>query len=141
MLFDAVGIEEKPAWDTRLFTPTTPAELDQLDALLMPKPPEVPSFISRDILRVSKKNAWVIHRAVSSMLTAQDTTDNMLPGLRMPVLIVRGAEDIITTPRQAETMHRLMPQSDLEVFPGCGHLAPGQCAAQIGPKAVEFVKQ
>ena len=141
MLFDAVGIEEKPAWDTRLFTPTTPAELEQLDALLMPKPPKVPSFIARDILRVSKKNAWVIQRAVASMLTAKDTTDNMLPGLRMPVLIVRGSEDIITTPRQAETMHRLVPQSDLEIIPGCGHLAPGQCAAQVGPKAVEFVKR
>jgi pimeloyl-ACP methyl ester carboxylesterase len=141
MLFDAVGIDEKPDWDTQLFTPTTPAELGQLDALLMPKPPRVPSFIARDILRVSNKNAWVIHRAVASMLTGQDTTDNMLPGLRMPVLIVRGAEDLITSPRQAETMHRLVPQSELEVFPGCGHLAPGQCAAQIGPKVVEFVKQ
>ncbi len=141
MLFDAVGIDEKPAWDPRLFTPTTPAELEQLDALLMPKPPKVPSFIARDILRVSKKNAWVIQRAVASMLTAKDTTDNMLPGLRMPVLIVRGSEDIITTPRQAETMHRLVPQSDLEIIPGCGHLAPGQCAAQVGPKAVEFVKR
>ncbi len=141
MLLDAVGIDEKPAWDPRLFTPTTPAELEQLDALLMPKPPKVPSFIARDILRVSKKNAWVIQRAVASMLTAKDTTDNMLPGLRMPVLIVRGSEDIITTPRQAETMHRLVPQSDLEIIPGCGHLAPGQCAAQVGPKAVEFVKR
>ena len=75
------------------------------------------------------------------MLTAQDTTDNLLPGLRMPVLIVRGAEDLITSPRQAETMHRLLPQSDLEVFPGCGHLAPGQCAAQVGPKAMEFLRR
>ena len=141
MLFDAVGIDEKPDWDTQLFTPTTPAELDQLDALLMPKPPKVPGFVARDILRVSNQNAWVIHRAVATMLTAQDTTDNLLPGLRMPVLIVRGAEDLITSPRQAETMHRLLPQSDLEVFPGCGHLAPGQCAAQVGPKAMEFLRR
>ena len=141
MLFDAAGIEQKPDWDTGLFTPTTPAQLDQLNALLMPKPPKVPGFVARDILRVSNQNAWVIHRAVATMLTAQDTTDNLLPGLRMPVLIVRGAEDLITSPRQAETMHRLLPQSDLEVFPGCGHLAPGQCAAQVGPKAMEFLRR
>jgi pimeloyl-ACP methyl ester carboxylesterase len=56
-------------------------------------------------------------------------------------MIVCGAADRITPLSQGETMHRLVPQSDLEVFPGCGHLAPGQCAAQIGPKVVKFMKR
>jgi pimeloyl-ACP methyl ester carboxylesterase len=141
MLFDSVGIYEMPKWDVRLFTPTTHAELDQLDALLMPNPPEVPGFIARDVLRVSKQNAWVIHRAVNTMLTGRDATDALLPGLKMPVLIVWGAEDHIFSLGQAEKIHRLVPQSQLEVIPGCGHLAPGQCAAQIGPKVVQFEKQ
>ena len=141
MLFDAAGIYEKPAWETRLFTPISAAELDQLDALLMPHPPNVPGFVARDILRESSRHAWVIHRAVGSMLTGQDTTDNLLPGLRMPVLIVWGAEDKITPLSQGERIHQLVPQSQLEVFAGCGHLAPGQCTAQIGPKVVEFVKR
>jgi pimeloyl-ACP methyl ester carboxylesterase len=38
-------------------------------------------------------------------------------------------------------MQSLVPQSQLEVFPGCGHLAPVDCAAQIGPHVVEFVKE
>jgi pimeloyl-ACP methyl ester carboxylesterase len=141
MLFDSAGLYEKPAWDTQLFTPTTPAELDQLNALLMPHPPTVPGFLAQDILRVSNQNAWVLHRAVSAMLTGQDTTDRLLPGLRMPVLLVWGAEDQITPLSQGERMHRLVPQSDLEVFPACGHLAPGQCTAQIGPKVVAFVER
>jgi pimeloyl-ACP methyl ester carboxylesterase len=139
MLFDAVGLYEKPDWDTRLFTPATPAEVDQLMALLMPHSQKIPGFIARDIVRDANRNAWVIHRAVDAMLTGQDATDNLLPQLKMPVLLVWGAQDRITPLSQAKTMHRLMPQSDLEVFPGCGHLAPGQCAAQVGPKAVEFV--
>jgi len=141
MLFDSVGIYQKPAWDTRLFTPTTPAELDQLDKLLMPNPPRVPGFVAQDILRISRRNAWVIHRALNTMLTGQDATDSLLPGLKMPVLIVWGGEDHITPLTLGEKMHSLIPQSQLEVFPGCGHLAPGQCAAQIGPNLVEFVKQ
>jgi pimeloyl-ACP methyl ester carboxylesterase len=141
ILFDAAGLYEKPAWDTRLFTPTTLQELDQLDALLMPHPPRIPGFIARDILRVSRQNAWVIHLAMDSMLTGRDATDSLLPKLKMPVLIVWGAEDRITPLRQGEMMHRLVPQSELEVVPGCGHLAPGQCAAKIGPKVVEFVSQ
>jgi len=140
MLFDSAGIFEKPAWDTRLFTPVNAAELDQLDALLMPHPPQVPEFVARDILRISEQNGWVIHRALGTMLTGRDATDSLLPGLKMPVLIVWGAEDHITPLSQGEKIHSLVPQSQLEVFPGCGHLAPGQCTAQIGPRVVAFVK-
>jgi pimeloyl-ACP methyl ester carboxylesterase len=141
MLFDAAGLYEKPDWNTKLFTPTTPAELDQLEALLMPKPTYIPGFVARDILRISHKNAWVTHRAINTMLTGQDATDSMLPQLKMPLLLVWGAEDRITPLRQGEKMHRLAPHSELNLFPGCGHLAPSQCAAQVGPKVVEFVKR
>jgi pimeloyl-ACP methyl ester carboxylesterase len=112
-----------------------------LDALLFPNPPNVPGFIARDILRHSAMNAWVIRRALDSMRSGQDATDTLLPGLRMPVLIVWGAEDRIIPLSQGETMHRLVPQSELDIFPGCGHMAPTQCSAQIGPKVVEFVQR
>ena len=140
LLFDSAGIYERPSWDTRLFTPSSPAELDQLEALLMPNPPTIPDFVASDILRHSKRNAWVIRRALASMLTGRYTTDDLLPGLKMPVLIVWGAEDRVTPLSQAEKMHRLMPKSRLDVFPGCGHLAPSQCVAQIAPDVVAFLK-
>jgi len=141
MLFDAAGIYQKPSWDTSLFTPRTPQQLSQFYALLMPHPPAIPEFVVRDILRISKKNAWVIQRAMGTMLAGQGTTDALLPQLKMPVLIVWGAEDRILPLSQGEKMHSLVPQSVFEVFPSCGHLAPSQCAAQIGPKVVEFVNQ
>jgi pimeloyl-ACP methyl ester carboxylesterase len=141
MLFDSAGIKELPKWDVRLFTPDSPAQLAQLDALLMPVPPDVPHFIASDIVRIMKKNAWVVHRAVDSMMTGQDATDNLLPQLKMPVLIVWGGVDAITPLSQGETMHRLVPQSQLDVIQGCGHLAPRQCAARVGPDVVQFEKQ
>jgi pimeloyl-ACP methyl ester carboxylesterase len=141
MLFASIGIKQAPTFDVRLFTPTTTAEIGQLDALLMPNPPPVPGFVARDVLRVSKKNAWVIHRALDSMRTGQDATDNILPQLKMPVLIVWGDADRIISLNQGETMHKLVPQSELVVISGCGHLAPVQCSAQIGPRMVEFLKR
>ncbi|MGO9637174.1 MAG: alpha/beta fold hydrolase, partial [Terracidiphilus sp.] len=142
MLFDSIGLDQMPAFDVRLFTPTTPAELDQLDALLYPHPHQIPGFVARDILRISKNNAWVIHRALDSMSTRQDATDSMLPQLRMPVLIVWGSLDRTVPLSQGETMHRLVPRSELLIAgPNCGHMAPVQCTAQIGPKVVEFVKR
>jgi pimeloyl-ACP methyl ester carboxylesterase len=141
MIFDSAGIYDKPEWNTALFTPTTPGELNQLDALLMPHPPEVPAFIARDILRVSHNDAWVIRRAMQSMLTGRYVTDNDLPHLKMPVLIVWGDQDHITPLADGEKMHQLIPQSQLNVVRGCGHLAPVQCADQIGPVVDSFVKQ
>jgi len=141
MLFDSAGLYAKPAWNTALFTPANPQELDQLDALLMPHPQPVPDFVARDILRLSKRNAWVVHRALASMLTGRDVTDQLLPQLHMPVLLVWGSEDHITPLALGQTMHKLIPQSDLEILAGCGHLAPGQCAAQAAPGVISFLQE
>lgn len=141
MLFDSAGLYMKLDWDTALFTPTNAEQVEKLDALLMPHPPPVPGFVARDILRESKRRAWVIHRAVDSMLTGRDTTEKILPRLKTPTLIVWGKEDQIIPLSAGLTMHALLPKSQLEVVPGCGHLAPNQCAGQIGPKVVAFLKQ
>ncbi|MGD0893712.1 MAG: alpha/beta fold hydrolase [Terracidiphilus sp.] len=141
MLFDSAGIYEKPNWDTRLFTPANASELDQLNALLTPHPQTIPAFVARDILRHSQQGAWVIHRALASMLTGKDATDALLPQFNMPVLIVWGAEDRITPLEQAQKIHRLVPQSALDAIPGCGHLAALQCTAQVGPGVVAFLTQ
>jgi pimeloyl-ACP methyl ester carboxylesterase len=140
ILFDAIGLSFKPAWNVRLFAPQTPAEIDQLEALLMPNPPRVPAFVARDVLRVSRQDAWIINRALDSMLTGQDATDSRLPQLKMPVLLVWGSVDQITPLGLGKRMHELIPQSQLEVIDGCGHLAPVQCSQQIGPKLVAFLR-
>jgi len=140
MLFDSAGLMVKPDWDTGLFTPRNASELAELDALLMPRPPTVPDFVAIDVLRASDRNAWVIHRALASMLSGRDVTDGLLPQLRMPVLLVWGQVDRITPLREAETMHKLIAQSELAVIPECGHLAPSMCARQIGPRVVAFLR-
>jgi pimeloyl-ACP methyl ester carboxylesterase len=141
MLFDAAGIYEKPDWDTNLFMSRTPEQLNQLEALLMPHPPRIPGFVARDILRLSAEHRWVIKRALDTMLTGKDATDSLLPELKMPVLILWGKEDRITPVDLGKKMQRLVPQAELLVYDGCGHLAPQQCASAMGPTVVEFVKQ
>jgi pimeloyl-ACP methyl ester carboxylesterase len=115
--------------------------LEKFDALLFPHPPKLPAFVVKDVLRITRRNEWVIQRAIHSMLLGRDATNDLLPKLKMPVLIVWGSEDRIMPLMQGEMMHRLVPQSELDVIPGCGHLAPAQCADQIGPKVVDFVSR
>jgi pimeloyl-ACP methyl ester carboxylesterase len=141
ILFDSAGLALKPDWNTDLFTPATADELSRLDELLMPHPPNVPDFVATDILRHSKQHAWIIRRALASMLTGRDATDRLLPGLKMPVLIVWGELDRITPINEGEAIHKLLSGSQLEVIQGCGHLAPSQCASQIGPNVVVFLRQ
>ena len=141
MLLDSAGLYVKPEWDLKLFTPVSPAELEKFDALLMPHPPQLPTFIANDILRTSHEHAWIIRRAIDSMLTGRDTTDALLPTLKMPVLIVWGDVDQITPLSQGQKMHQLIPQSQMNIVPGCGHLAPNECAGEIGPAMVSFLKQ
>jgi pimeloyl-ACP methyl ester carboxylesterase len=140
MLFDSAGLDVTPDWDTHLFTPQNAAQLDQLDALLMPNPPHLPDFVVRDFIRVSNRNAWVIQRALDSMWTRRDATDTLLPQLKMPVLLVWGNLDRIMPLDQGQKMHQLIPQSRLEVVQGCGHLAHVQCADRIGPILQNFLR-
>jgi pimeloyl-ACP methyl ester carboxylesterase len=141
MLFDSAGLHVDPDWDTRLFTPVNATEIDKLDALLMPNPPMVPGFVARDVLRVTRERSWAIQRAMASMLTGQDVTDALLPALQMPVLIVWGDLDHITPLAQGQTMVKLIPHAELDVFSGCGHLAPVQCTNEIAPKVLGFVNR
>jgi pimeloyl-ACP methyl ester carboxylesterase len=141
MLFDSAGLHVAPDWDTRLFTPQTAAQLDQLESLLTPQPKRIPRFVSSDILRISARTGWVVDKAMASMLTGQDATDALLPTLKMPLLIVWGDKDRLLRVDQAQTMHRLAPQSQLQIAGGCGHLAPVECAQQIAPTVIAFMGQ
>ena len=140
IIIDSVGLNIKPTWDTNLFVPTSLQQLDQLDALLMPNPPTIPPFIARDYLRIFNRNGWVIKRALATMQTGQDVTDNLLPQLKMPVLIVWGSLDRIVPVNQAQTMHKLIPKSQLLVIPDCGHMVPLQCATEMDPAALRFIQ-
>lgn len=140
VLMDSAGLTVRPTWDTRLFTPTTPDELNRLEALLMPHPPAMPSFVANDILRISASYSWVVKRALASMMTAKDVTDEDLPSLKMPVLILWGKLDRITPLSEGESIHSLIPQSRLVVASTCGHLAPQSCSKEFGPEITTFLR-
>lgn len=140
MLFDSAGLRVRPKWSPAIFTPSSPEELESLHAILEPDPMPIPGFVARGILRAYGPRAWVIQRALKSMLNGRDVTNRLLPALKMPVFIGWGEKDDCISVHQAEQMHRLIPHSELQVIPGCGHLAPLDCARRLGPKAVAFLK-
>jgi len=139
ILLDSAGLRFQPSFDPTLFTPTDLTQLHQLEHLLSPNAPVMPTFLARAFLVRAQPDAWVIRRSVDSMLTGRDLMDNRLGELKMPVLIVWGKQDMLTPLSLAYTMHAGVPNSQLEVFDGCGHLAPGLCASRIAPSMLQFL--
>jgi pimeloyl-ACP methyl ester carboxylesterase len=142
VILDSAGTRFSLTWDTAIFEPDTEAKLRALDDLLMADAaPRVPAFIERDIFRFVKKHGWVVRRNMDSMLAANDLLDGKLGALKMPVLIVWGKQDHLISVAVGEQIHHAIPQSEFEVFDGCGHLAPGQCSAQVGPVLKGFLDE
>lgn len=142
MLFDSAGTRFNLVWDPSLFEPNTPEKLQKLDDLLMPNgAPHVPGFIARAVFRFVDRHAWVVERNMDSLLTQKDLLDGRLGGLKMPVLIVWGKQDRLIPYSIGEQMHHDIPQSEMQIFDGCGHLAPNQCAARVEPVVTGFLDE
>ena len=139
VLMDSAGFLFESDYPPDVFAPKTPQQLDQLTALLTPNPEHLPAFVTRDVLRRIHQNAPVIHRMVQTMLTGQDLLDGRLVDIHVPVLIVWGAQDALIPPSSGEQMHKEMPQSVLEFYQGCGHIAPVTCASRIVPHVRQFL--
>ncbi len=45
-----------------------------------------------------------------------------LPGIKAPVLVATGEADRLTPPEHAREMAALLPNAQLDIVPGCGHL-------------------
>ena len=142
MIFDSAGTRFPLNWDPSIFEPDTPQKLRAMNQLLMPNgAPHIPGFIQHAIFRFVKKHGWVVRRNMASLLSGQGLLDGRLGALKMPMLIVWGKEDHLIPVTVGEQIHHDVPQSELEIFNGCGHLAAAQCAAQIGPVVRGFLDE
>jgi pimeloyl-ACP methyl ester carboxylesterase len=142
MIFDSAGTRFSLVWNPAIFEPDTPQKLQEMDNLLMPNgAPRIPGFIAHAIFRFVKKHGWVVRRNMDSLLTGKDLLDGKLGALKMPMLIVWGKEDHLIPASVGEKIHHDVPQSELEIFDGCGHLAAAQCAAQIAPVVRGFLDE
>lgn len=139
VVFDSAGVDFTPAWDPALFHPSSVAEAQEFLTWLTPQASRVPRFIEHDMIREMQPRAWVVDRAMKSMLLRVDMLNGKLGAIQAPVLIVWGKQDVLVPLLCADEMHREMPQSSLELFDGCGHLAPVECRDRIVPEVLRFL--
>jgi pimeloyl-ACP methyl ester carboxylesterase len=140
VLCNSAGIRFVPSFTIFDFEPTTIPAVQRLYRLLMPQPTKLPDFLARDMVSKFKKLNWVVDRSARSMFHGDDLLDGKLRSLQMPTLIIWGKQDHLIPLATGISLHEQIPQSVLEIFDGCGHLAPGQCASRIGPRLVDFLQ-
>jgi pimeloyl-ACP methyl ester carboxylesterase len=139
VLLDSAGLQFKLGFDPAILTPTSPAELAALEAVLVPNPRPLPGFLAMAMLRRSVRTGWVVRRSLESMKAGDDLLDGKLGALTMPVLIGWGEQDKLIPLEIGYQLHAQMLQSVLDIYVGCGHLAPEQCSGQVAPSVVAFL--
>ena len=80
--------------------------------------PEVEPFVRR---LVKQQSAAALRGAIQRMMARPDSSA-VLEQLSIPMLIVVGEEDALTTPDDARKMAQLNATAQLNVLPGAGHL-------------------
>jgi pimeloyl-ACP methyl ester carboxylesterase len=70
----------------------------------------------------------------------EQTAEDMLGTIDVPVLIIAGELDTFTPPHLAEQMAASIPNSELMMVPGATHVVPIERREAIRDRIIEFVR-
>jgi len=141
VVYDPAGIKFDGSADrAMIFHPTTPDDVNKLQAMMEPEAKPLPAFVANDALRVLQADGMVTDKSMAAMQTGKDALDTRLAGMTEPLLIVWGSLDRLIPLSAGETMHGLVPKSELDVVEGCGHLGPRVCSGREAAATADFLK-
>jgi pimeloyl-ACP methyl ester carboxylesterase len=95
-------------------------------------------MVARDLLHATTRLGPARGYFYQLLATAGWTSLPRLPWLRPPALILAGDDDPIIPLANARIMHRLIPRSELHIYPG-GHLELAAHPERIVPVIEEFL--
>jgi 3-oxoadipate enol-lactonase len=76
--------------------------------------------------------------ALRGMAARPDRTSD-LAGIKVPTLVLVGADDTVTPPDEARAMAEAIPGAQLEIIPDAGHLAPLENPAASNAAILRFL--
>jgi len=119
--------QERAAWDRLVDTRTWPPRaLERFQEAQGPA--NWPGILER------------LHAGYSAILDAGgEIIARRLGEIRCPVLIIHGEDDPIVPVAHAHTMHAAIPQSELHLWPGVGHLPHREREAEFRALVLEFL--
>jgi pimeloyl-ACP methyl ester carboxylesterase len=85
-------------------------------------------------------SAQTIEYALRAMRDRPDRTAE-LPDIKVPTLVIVGDADAITPPDIAESMHKAIHGSTLEIIRGAGHMSPMEQPEQVNRAIERFMAE
>lgn len=139
VVYDPAGTRFELKEPKKLFEPETTDDVQRLFSTMEPDAKPIPMYVRRDLLRAIQDNRWTIDRNLSSF-NEGDLLEPRLPSFSEPLLIMWGADDHLIPLSVGEQMHQLVPNSELDILVGCGHLEPRVCSTRAAQATADFLK-
>jgi pimeloyl-ACP methyl ester carboxylesterase len=125
------GLGARPAWVGELFTRKYERQEDMwLPILFAPTPASQAAglaFIERILVRtdrdtpVSDQSVAAQRAAIAAYGAARDPSYASLKGLRLPVLVVNGSDDIVIPTINSYILQQFLPGAELILYPDANH--------------------
>ncbi len=115
-------------------------EFDRILSVVMLKPPYLPASVKHVIAERAIAN-YDLHTRIFRDLVKDWEKTSLEPrvnGLKTPTLIVWGEQDLATDVSSAEILHKLMPNSQVQILPGIGHLPQLEASSEVAAAYLEF---
>ena len=91
------------------------------------------------VFEIVGDNSKCLRIIKTSRKTQRSYVTDLLPKIKLPVLLIWGKEDSITPPHVAEDFQRMMPDSTLVYFSQCGHAPMMEKPHEFNMALEEFV--
>ncbi|MEO8345405.1 MAG: alpha/beta fold hydrolase [Betaproteobacteria bacterium] len=91
-------------------------------------------------LHLERGDAPTIRSVLQSFTQSGEKLDRTIAALRMPTLVLWGADDAITPPAMARVFHRDIAGSRLHIVDTCGHLPPLEKPAEFAAAVTNFIR-
>lgn len=144
-LLDPGGIWNAPASELRgMITKTgenplmarNEDEFARIFAFVMSDPPFIPRPIL-DVMAQERIRNYDLEKRIFKELTAE-SAEKYITGLKTPSLIVFGDKDRAINPATADILHQLMPNSEVMMMKGLGHLPMLEAPARSAEDYLKF---
>ncbi len=100
--------------------------------------PDLKALAARYLSLVMRAGAAQLVRQNRAVIARPDARVH-LPALRCPVLVVTGAADALTPPDCAREIAALVPQAELHLLPGSGHMLTMEQPAAVNALLLEWL--
>jgi pimeloyl-ACP methyl ester carboxylesterase len=140
VVIDAAGLNfEADLSLQRVLLPENAADVRDLLAANFQKPPRLPKFVIRDVLRTCRREATARTEVLRQLVYGAEFLDERLSRIVAPTLIVWGRADIITPLAIGERLAAGIANAELLVFDDCAHSPNIECPARCNAALVEFL--